>query len=148
MTEDELFDEINKIGQENIPSDSESIVDNSENDLGEFEQANDADILLDAESSHNEDDFPLAILQARIRGVSLLSRDTQDWSNRIVLMQPSDFRGNLVKGIVRHIDSLREYYYDSFSLFNYWTTVFQTNLYGQQTSNKPNSMNLLLSPTL
>ncbi|CAH1956506.1 unnamed protein product [Acanthoscelides obtectus] len=138
MTYDELLHEIENLDADPIPSDSESIVDVSEDEYEITERTN-ADLNI-ADTDSDSDDEPLAVLQVRLRVLS----STRDWSTSTSPKSPEDFVADSgITNIVKDLESptpgkLFQLFFDDDLLD---LTVFETNLYSQQTSIKPKTTN-------
>ncbi|CAH1996242.1 unnamed protein product [Acanthoscelides obtectus] len=138
MTYDELLHEIENLDADPIPSDSESIMDVSEDEYEITERTN-ADLNI-ADTDSDSDDEPLAVLQARLRVLS----STRDWSTSTSPKSPEDFVADSgITNIVKDLESptpgkLFQLFFDDDLLD---LIVFETNLYSQQTSIKPKTTN-------
>lgn len=140
MTYNDLMEEIEDMG---IPSDPESIVDNSDGELQETDSTDNM-ILMDPEpDSDSEDDLPLSVLRSKFNP-SLSLPQSRDWSKLLGPQKPDEFIGDFgITDIVKKIDNPT-----AGKLFQLFFTdevldsiIFQTNLYSQQTSTAPRVTN-------
>ena len=139
MSYDELMNEIATIDQEDIPSDGESVVEDSDDDFdtGQIIQ----DVILDPSSdSDSEDGKPLSIVQAKIKASTSGYGSQRDWSKHKSPKSPENFISESgVTEKVKNMESpspgkIYQLFLDDEILD---LIVFQTNLYSQQTSDRP-----------